>query len=464
MPAPITAIAIFIVVFAVATVRKVHLGILMFPTACAVGVLLAGMPLREVVGGFPLNIMVLLAGVTYFFGIAQVNGTIDRLIGTVVAHAGSRPVVLPFVFFGLAGAVAAMGSPQGGLVLAPVGMPVARRSGMDPVLMSVAINAGISSGGFAPTSLFGIVTYRIAHEAGIDLNPFTLLAVVTLANLALVIAALVMFGKHRGRAINVDRLRSARTGTTSTTPDTFDVVSVAPSCSSRQPSASSREDQPITSGAAPEVVRTVTGPRLRLERRHIATITCMIGLVVSVIACAVSGIDPDIGVIAFGFGALLALIDPKFGALAFPRIDWSTVFMVGGIVTFVGVLQKMGSVNLLGQSAMTVGTPLVAALLICAIAGLVSAFASTTGILAALVPLAVPLATSGDIAGWALICALGACASIVDVSPFSTTGATLIASAAEDERPRLRVLLTRWGMSMVVVGPVVLVPLLVIPM
>jgi len=467
MPAPVIAIAIFVAVFAVATLRKVHLGILMFPTACAVGVLLAGMPLREVVGGFPLNIMVLLAGVTYFFGIAQVNGTIDRLIGTVVAHAGSRPVVLPFVFFGLAGAVAAMGSPQGGLVLAPVGMPVARRSGMDPVLMSVAINAGISSGGFAPTSLFGIVSYRIAREAGIDLNPFTLLAVVTLANLALVIAALVMFGKHRGRAINVDGLRSAgtsTTATTSTTPATFDVVSVAPSCSSQQPSASSRQDHPVemTSAAALEGVRTVTAPRLRLERHHIATMACMIGLVVSVIACAASGIDPDIGVIAFGFGALLALIDPKFGALAIPKIDWSTVFMVGGIVTFVGVLQKMGSVNLLGHSAMNVGTPLVAALLICAIAGLVSAFASTTGILAALVPLAVPLATSGDIAGWALICALGACASIVDVSPFSTTGATLIASAAETERSRLRVLLTRWGMSMVVVGPVVLVPLLVI--
>ena len=451
MPAPVIAIAIFVAVFAVATVRKVHLGILMFPAACAVGVLLAGMPLREVVGGFPLNIMVLLAGVTYFFGIAQVNGTIDRLIGTVVAHAGSRPVVLPFVFFGLAGGVAAMGSPQGGLVLAPVGMPVARKSGMDPVLMSVAINAGISSGGFAPTSLFGIVTYRIAREAGIDLNPFTLLAVVTLANLALVIAALVMFGKHRGRAIKVD-------------PDTFDVVSVAPSCSSRQPSASSQEDHPVemTSGVALKGVRTVTAPRLSLERHHVATMACMIGLVFSVIACAVSGIDPDIGVIAFGFGALLALIDPKFGALAVPKIDWSTVFMVGGIVTFVGVLQKMGSVDLLGHSAMNVGTPLVAALLICAIAGLVSAFASTTGILAAVVPLAVPLASSGAIPGWALICALGACASIVDVSPFSTTGATLIASAAEDERARLRVLLTRWGMSMVVVGPVVLVPLLVI--
>ena len=53
------------------------------------GVTLAGMPLQEVVGGFPVSIMVLLAGVTYFFGIAQVNGTIDRVIDAVLrARAG----------------------------------------------------------------------------------------------------------------------------------------------------------------------------------------------------------------------------------------------------------------------------------------------------------------------------------------------------------------------------------------
>ena len=134
--------------------------------------------------------------------------------------------------------------------------------------------------------------------------------------------------------------------------------------------------------------------------------------------------------------------------------------MVGGIVTFVGVLQKLGAVDLLGQSAMNAGSPLLAALIICMIAGLVSAFASTTGILAALVPLAVPLATSGVVSDWGLISALGVCAAIVDVSPFSTTGATLVASAPEEGRARVRALTMRWGMSMVVVGPLVFVALL----
>ena len=157
--------------------------------------------------------------------------------------------------------------------------------------------------------------------------------------------------------------------------------------------------------------------------------------------------------IAFGFGAVLALVYPDAGAEGLRRIDWSTILMVGGIVTFVGVLQRMDAVDLLGHAAMDIGTPLVAAFVICMIAGLVSAFASTTGILAALVPMAVPLATSGGVTGWALISAMGVCASIVDASPFSTTGALLIASAAEDERPRLKSLLMRWGLSMVLVGP-----------
>jgi hypothetical protein len=48
---------------------------------------------------------------------------------------------------------------------------------------------------------------------------------------------------------------------------------------------------------------------------------------------------------------------------------------------------------------------------------------------------------------------MGVCASIVDASPFSTTGALIVATAAEAERPRLKSLLMRWGLSMVLVGP-----------
>jgi len=406
---PTLAIAIFVAVFAIATFRNVHLGVLVLPAACAVGVWLAGMPLRDVVAGFPVSILVLLAGVTCFFGIAQGNGTIDRVLQRLLAAVGAGRGLLPFLFFLITAGVAAMGSPQAGYVVMPLAMPAARRSGIDPMLMAVAINAGISAGGLAPTSLFGIVTNSTARQAGIDLNPLTLLGAAIVANVALIAAATWLFPGSRTAA--------------------------AP----RDPGA----------GPAPAAARApFTAPQ-------IVTLTCVVGLILSVIIGFSLGLEPDIGVIAFGFGAALTLAYPAAGVEGLRRIDWSTILMVGGIVTYVGVLQKMDAVNLLGHAAMTVGTPLVAAFVICLIAGLVSAFASTTGILAALVPMAVPLAASGGVTGWALISAMGVCASIVDVSPFSTTGALLIASATEDERPRLKSLLMRWGFAMVVVGPAV---------
>ena len=405
---PTLAIAIFIGLFAVATLRNIHLGVLMFPAACAVGVWLAGMPLRDIVAGFPVNILVLLAGVTYFFGIAKANGTLDRLVQAVIAVVGDRRRLLPLVFFAVTAGVAAMGSPQAGYVVMPLAMPAARRSGVDPMLMAVAVNSGISAGGLAPTSLFGIVTYSTAHRAGIDLNPLVLLGAALVANLALVAAAAWLFPG-----------------------------------SSVAHTAHDAETEPARAAAS-----------ARFTSQQVVTLTCIVGLMLSVIIGIWLGLEPDIGVIALGFGAALALVYPKAGAEAVGSIDWSTILMVGGIVTFVAVLQRMDAVNLLGHAAMNIGTPLVAGFVICMIAGLISAFASTTGILAALVPMAVPLAASGGVAGWALISSIGVCASIVDASPFSTTGALLVASAAEDERPRLKSLLMRWGFSMVIVGPV----------
>jgi di/tricarboxylate transporter len=185
--------------------------------------------------------------------------------------------------------------------------------------------------------------------------------------------------------------------------------------------------------------------------------------VIAVIGCALAGIEPDVGVIAFAFGAALALVDPPAGRAAVGRIDWSTVLLVGGIVTYVSVLQNMGAVDLLGSAAKSLNAPLASAVAICFVGGLVSAFASTTGILAALVPLALPLVSAGDLSGWALISALAVCSSIVDVSPYSTVGATVVASAAAEDRPRMTSLLMWWSMALVVLGPILLVAALVMP-
>lgn len=56
---------------------------------------------------------------------------------------------------------------------------------------------------------------------------------------------------------------------------------------------------------------------------------------------------------------------------------------------------EAGTITWLGDTVASSGSVLLAALQVCAIGAVVSAFASTTGILGALLPLAVPLIAAG---------------------------------------------------------------------
>ena len=75
------------------------------------------------------------------------------------------------------------------------------------------------------------------------------------------------------------------------------------------------------------------------------------------------------------------------------------------------------------------------------------------GILGALTPLAVPLMNRGEISMTGLVIALAISATVVDSSPFSTAGALAVASADDDERPRVYRGLLIWGAAMVVTAP-----------
>ncbi|WP_305094010.1 SLC13 family permease [Prescottella sp. R16] len=440
------ALAIFVGVFVVGTLRKINIGVLMFAAASLVGIGLAGMPLDEVVGGFPVGILVLLVGVTYFFGIAHVNGTIDRIVESSLAKVGDRTAVLPTVFFVLSAGLASMGAPLGALVLFPVGMVVADKRGIDPMLMALAMGTGLSAGAFAPTSLFGIVAYGTAQEAGIALSPLVLFAVALGINIVLFACAYVLFGRRR--VLRADTEQRARARSLATVGG-----GLVDGGSADEPPSPGGSDHSGERAASPSFTPV-----------QIMTVLCMIGLVGTVVVLSLVGADPEIGVLGFAFGAVLTLLDPDAGRKAVGRIDWQTVLLVGGIITFVGVLDHIGAIDMLGELATDIGSPLLAALFLCFVAALVSAFASTTGMLAALVPLTLPLVASGSVPGWALICALAVCASIVDVSPFSTVGATCVASTVDEaQRPRMTRLLTRWGLSLVVLGPLVLVGVLVLP-
>lgn len=121
------------------------------------------------------------------------------------------------------------------------------------------------------------------------------------------------------------------------------------------------------------------------------------------------------GLLALSVAVVLAVIDPGTGRSAEAGVAWSVVLLIAGVSTYVGLLSEAGTIAWLGDTVATSGSALVAALLVCVFGAVVSAFASTTGILAALLPLAVPLIAAGEIGAVGLVIAPAISSSLVDL-------------------------------------------------
>lgn len=185
------------------------------------------------------------------------------------------------------------------------------------------------------------------------------------------------------------------------------------------------------------------------------------GLVALVVAVLV--FDLDAGLTAITLAVLLAVVWPEDSKAAVAHITWPTVLLICGMLTYVAVLQEMGTIDWAGEHVGSIGIPLLAALLFCYIGAVVSAFASSVGIIGALIPLAVPFLEQGEIGVVGMVAALSVSATVVDVSPFSTNGALVLAAAEDTDRERFFRQLMLYGGAVTLLAPLVLWLALVVP-
>ena len=101
------------------------------------------------------------------------------------------------------------------------------------------------------------------------------------------------------------------------------------------------------------------------------------------------------------------------------------MLLICGVLTYVGVLEEMGTIDYVGEAITQVGAPAFAALLISYIGAIVSAFASSTGMLAATIPLAVPFLQEDALSAIGVVTAVAISTTVVDASPLSTSPSSL---------------------------------------
>lgn len=438
MSGELASLLILIAIFLIGTTMGINMGVLGFVAAFAVGTALA-VPEDDIFAAFPGDLFVILVGVTFLFAIASNNGTVDWLIHAMVRAVKGRVVALPWVFFLATAILTASGAvvPGAVAIVAPIGIGFAVRFGISPVLMGLMIVNGATAGGFSPISVFGGIVNEAVSDVNLPQNELLLFVASFVANSILSVIVFFLFGGRKlfGRRVDPDDA-VADDGESAEEARRVPV-------GERTSGAVAQRGTVQTGGATSSASKT---PELNFDK--IATLAGILILIVVALL-----FDVDVGFVALSIAAALSLISPKVSKDAVGKVAWPTVLLITGLVTYVTLLQDIGYVDELGQQIADIPAPLLAALLILFTGAIVSAFASTTGILGTLIPFALPFLETGAVGAVGLIVALSLSSSIVDSSPFSTSGALALASTPENRRDYMYKRLLQWGATMILVIP-----------
>jgi di/tricarboxylate transporter len=433
------SLLVLVVIFLIGTTMPVNMGVLGIVAAFIVGTAM-GVSEDDIFLGFPGDLFIILVGVTYLFGIASSNGTVNWLVHASVRAVGGRVAAIPWVFFLITAVLTASGAvvPGAVAIVVPIAIGFALTYGINPVLMGLMVINGATAGGFSPISVFGSIVNGVVSREDLAENATLLFVSSFVFNAVLSVVVFFLFG---GRQLLRRRVETGEPA------GHFE--------RRKEEQAAATGERPMAGGAA----ATADADEMpELDRDKVLTLIGIGTLIVVALA-----FDVDVGFVALSIAVVLGLFMPQATKEAVGKVAWPTVLLICGIVTYVSLLENLGSIDWLGEQVAAIGAATFAALLICYVGGAVSAFASTTGILGALIPLAVPFLETGAIGAVALIIALSISSSVVDSSPFSTSGALTVANTPEEKRDYVFKRLMQWGMSMVLIAPPIAWLIFVVP-
>lgn len=435
--------------FVLATVLPINMGVIAFVGAFLVGTLVAGMNSKAIIGGFPADLFLTLVGITYLFALAQNNGTIDWLVKLAVRAVRGRIAAIPWIMFFIAALLTAVGavSPAAVAIIAPIALGFAAKYGINPLLMGLMVVHGAQGGGFSPISIYGGITNKVVAKAGLPLNEIATMLASLGVNLAVSLLLFFLMG-----GMKLLRQKADFAGAAPATPRVAHGQGGAQVYGDAEGESFAEEkrtaagtDDSLMDGAPPASAEA--GSR----GYQIATVFGLLALAVLTLYYKL-----DIGFVSITIGLVLTLMAPNLQKRALGQVSWPEIMLIVGVSTYVGVMDKMGTIDFVGHSVAGLTSPLMAALLLCFVGAVVSAFASSTAVLGSLIPLAVPfLQGEAGVSAIGFIAAMAVSSTIVDVSPFSTNGALVLANAKGVNRDVFFRQLMLYGAIVTVAAPVV---------
>ena len=400
------SVAALVVAMLISCTTRLNVGVLALAFAWVIGVLIGQMPLADVIGAFPLQLFLMLVGVTLLFSQAQLNGTLDRLAQAAVRLCRGNTGLVPVMFFALALCIASLGpgNVATAAMLAPMAMAVAARANISRFLMAIMVGNGAQAGSLSPFAPTGIIVNGLMGTIDLGGNEWFTYWTNLAAHGGLAFAGYFAFG-----GLKLFRNRFSGTGDSRPASEQF-------------------------------------------ELPHLFSLA-----VIAVVVISVLFLDANIGMAAFTGAVVLAAARVADHEQAIRNIPWTPIIMVTGVTVLIGLMQATGGLDLFTTALARFATPDSVTGLLAFLTGIISVYSSTSGVvLPAFLPTIPGLIErlgGGD--PLALAASMNIGAHLVDMSPLSTTGAICLAAVTtpSEVRPTYNRLLA-WGLSMSVVGGV----------
>lgn len=369
----VISLIVLVIVVAIGFIKKVNIGFLSIGAAVLLG-MAGGMSSKEIVAGFDTSLFVTLVGVTFLFGMASINGTLELISKKIIALVGRRTFLIPILMFFLSAGISALGPGHiaAGILMTTFAVYLALEMKINPFATALYAKLGANAGCASPLSLTGVLAKGLSEPLGYSGFGVHLFITTLISGFVFTLVVYVIYKGYKVTA-----------------------------------------DNPMKLSELP-----------KFDKKQLFTILVMAVLVILCI-----GFQMDVGTLAFVGAAILVLtgcVDEKKGI---KNIPWGTLLMITGVGVLVNVMDTLGGISLISNFLMSVMTKTTAVPIMAATSGILSWVSSTTGVvMPTLYPVAAEIASNIGANYVELISAITATSFAAAISPLSTGGAIILSS------------------------------------
>ncbi|EPQ3972901.1 SLC13 family permease [Acinetobacter baumannii] len=377
---------------------KINIGFFTIAFAYLIGCFGMGLKPSEVIELWPVKIFFIILSVTLFYNFALANGALEKLASHLLYKCRKFPQFLPLAIFFAATIIAGLGAGFYTVLafMAPITLLLCKKTNMNMIIGGMAANYGALAGANFMTSQSGIIFRSLMENTGISSQTaFSYSSGIFVLTLIIPIAVLGIYTlwNRKSNSIVIEDQK----------PQPFD----------------KKQKQSIFLIILMMSIVLVF-PILHLVFPDVKTISFLNSKI-------------DIAFLAITFSLISLLMKLADEKKVIALVPWGTLIMICGVGMLIALGVKLGIITTLSEWLANNVPVWVIPVLLCLISAIMSVFSSTLGVVApTLFPIVPALALTSGLNPLVLFICIVVGAQSTAISPFSSGGSLIMASAPAD--------------------------------